>query len=167
MKLALDSCSVILLAKATILESMCKKYELIMAKTVYEEILKGKDKKFMDALLTEKLVKEKKIIVKTAINAKLVNKLIRDFNLGKGEAETLALVIGEECDAIVTDNKQGRKSALMHGLNLIGSIDVITALYNLKLIDKNKAKDGLMKLKEFGWFQEYLIDNAMEEIKNA
>lgn len=167
MKLAIDSCSIILLAKATILESMCKKYDLAVAKTVYEEVLKGKDKKFMDALLTEKLVKEKKINVKTAINAKLVNKLARDFNLGKGEAETLALVIGGECDAIVTDNKQGRKSALMHGLKLVGSIDVISALYRLKLIDKNKAQDGLMKLREFGWFQEYLIDNAMEEIKNA
>ena len=167
MKLALDSCSAILLAKATVLESMCKKYYLIMAKTVYGEILKGRDKKFMDALLTEKLVKEKKIIVKTVINAKLVNKLVRDFNLGKGESETLALVIGGECDAIVTDNKQGRKSALIHGLKLIGSIDVITALCNLKLIDKNKAQDGLMKLKEFCWFQEYLIDNAMEDIKNA
>lgn len=167
MKLAIDSCSIILLAKATVLEAMCKKYDLIMAKTVYEEVLKGKDKKFMDALLTEKLVKDKKIIVKTAINGKLANKLARDFNLGKGEAETLALVIGRQCDAIVTDNKQGRKSALIHGLKLIGSIDVITALCKLKLIDKNKAKDGLMKLREFGWFQEYLIDNAMEEIKNA
>ena len=167
MKLAIDSCSIILLAKATVLESMCKKYDLAVAKTVYGEVLKGKDKKFMDALLTEKLVKEKKINVKTAINAKLVNKLVRDFNLGKGEAETLALVISGECDAIVTDNKQGRKSALMHGLKLIGSIDVISALYSLKLIDKNKAQDGLMKLREFGWFQEYLIDNAMEEIKNA
>ena len=167
MKLAIDSCSTILLAKATALEPMCKKYDLAVAKTVYEEVLKGKDKKFMDALLTEKLVKEKKINVKTAINAKLVNKLVRDFNLGKGEAETLALVISGECDAIVTDNKQGRKSALMHGLKLIGSIDVISALYSLKLIDKNKAQDGLMKLREFGWFQEYLIDSAMEEIKNA
>ena len=167
MKLAIDSCSIILLAKATVLEAMCKKYDLIMAKTVYGEVLKGKDKKFMDALLTEKLVKEKKIIVKTAINARLANKLVRDFNLGKGESETLALAIGGECDAIITDNNQGRKSALIHGLNLIGSIDVITALYSLKLIDKNKAQDGLMKLREFGWFQEYLIDNAMEEIKNA
>jgi len=167
MKLAIDSCSIILLSKATVLEAMCKKYDLIMAKTVYEEVLKGKDKKFMDALLTEKLVKEKKIIVKTAINAKLANKLVRDFNLGKGEADTLALVIGRQGDAIITDNKQGRKSALIHGLKLVGSIDVIIALYNLKLIDRNKAKDGLMKLKEFGWFQEYLIDNAMEEIKNA
>mgnify|MGYP001570717943 CR=1 FL=1 len=167
MKIAIDSCSIILLSKATVLEAVCKEYDLIMAKTVYEEVLKGKDKKFMDALLTEKMVKEKKIIIKKVANARLVNKLIRDFNLGNGEAEALALAISGECECIITDNKQGRKSALIHGLKLIGSIDVISALCKLKLIDKSKAQNGLMKLKEFGWFQEYLIESAMEEIKNA
>ena|SRR3989344_5107759 len=167
MKLAIDSCSVILLSKATVLETVCKAYDLVMAKTVYEEVLKGKDKKFMDALLAEKLVKEKKIIIKAVANTILVKKLIRDFNLGKGEAEALALAISGECECIITDNKQGRKSALIHGLKLIGSIDAISALCRLKLINKDKAQGGLMKLKEFGWFQEYLIDTAMEEIKNA
>ena len=167
MKIAVDSCSIILLAKATVLEALSKKYKLFITGNVYKEILNGKDKKFADALLTEKLVKDKRIHTKKAASNILIKKLVQDFNLGDGEAETLALAINKECDVIVTDNKQGRKTALIYGLNLAGSIEVVVSLYKLKLIDKEKAIGGLKKLREFGWFHDYLIDNALEEIKNA
>ena len=166
MKIAIDSCSIILLAKATVLEALSNKYNLFIPEKVYEEILKGKDKNFIDALLTERLVKEKKINIKKVLNNILKKKLIQDFNLGIGEAETLALVMENQCEAIITDNKQGRKSAAIYGLDLVGSIDAVIALYKLHLIDKDKTIDGLKKLREFGWFQDYLIDNALEEVKN-
>jgi len=167
MKVAVDSCSIILLAKATILETLSNKYDLFITEKVHKEILQGRDKNFLDALLTERLVKEKKIIISKAVNNNLTKKLMRDFNLGAGEAETLALVMEKQCEAIITDNKQGRKSAFIHGLNLIGSVDVISALYRLKLIDEDKAAEGLKRLREFGWFHDYLIDKALEDIKHA
>ena len=92
---------------------------------------------------------------------------MEDFNIGAGEAETLALAIEKQCDVVITDNKQGRKTALVYGLNLAGSIDAIIALYKSKRINKDKAKNGLKKLKEFGWFHEYLIDKSLEEIENV
>lgn len=167
MKVAIDSCSTILLAKATVLETLADNYDLFITDKVYKEILEGKDKKFIDALLTERLVKESKIKINKVKNNKLIKKLIRDFNLGVGEAETLALTLNKQCEVISTDNKQGRKVAIIYNLNLIGSIDIIISLYRLELIDKNKAISALKKLKEFGWYQSYLIDNALEEVKNA
>lgn len=166
MKLAIDSCSIILLAKATVLEALAKRHNVFITKNVYNEILIGRDKKFIDALLTERLVKENKIKIIEIKNINLVEKLENDFNLGIGEAETLSLVLNKDCDVIITDNKQGRKTAIVCNLDLIGSIDVIISLYKLKIIDKNKTIDALKKLKEFGWFQDYLIDNALEEVKN-
>ena len=166
-KIAIDACSVILLAKATILETFSKKYNLFATEKVYKEILEGKDKKFADALLTERLVKEQKINVANVVNNDLIKKLMADFNLGIGEAETLVLVLEKQCEIIVTDNRQGRKAALIYGLNLVGSVDVLIALHKLSLIDRDKAVNGLKRLKEFGWFQDYLIDIAMEEVKNA
>ena len=166
MKIAVDSCSIIQLAKATILETLSVKYNLFITEKVYKEILKGKDKKFIDALLTERLVKEKKIKISKVMNNNLTKKIMQDFNLGIGEAETLTLVMEKQCEAIITDNKQGRKSAIIYGLNLVGSIDVVSALYKLNLIDKDKAVEGLKRLREFGWFQDYLIDNALEGVKN-
>jgi len=167
MKIAVDSCSVILLAKSTSLETFAGNYEMSLTEEVYGEILKGRDKKFTDALLTEEMVRGKKIKVIGALNKALIKKLMLDFSLGLGEAGTLALVINKQCDAVLTDNRQGRKTAFIHGLHIIGSVDVISALYKLKLIDKNKAFEGLERLMEFGWFQNYLIDNALEDIKNA
>ena len=167
MKIALDSCSIILLAKAAVLETLADNYDLAITNKVYKEILDGKNKKFIDALLTERLVKEGAIKIKKVENNKLVKKLIRDFNLGIGEAETLVLILNKQCEVIGTDNKQGRKSAMIYDLKLVGSIDLVMSLYILKLIDKDKAITALKKLKEFGWFQDYLIDNALGEVKNA
>mgnify|MGYP001569986671 FL=1 len=167
MKIALDSCSIILLAKAAVLETLADNYDLAITNKVYKEILDGKNKKFIDALLTERLVKEGAIKIKKVENDKLVKKLIRDFNFGIGEAETLVLILDKQCEVIGTDNKQGRKSAMIYDLKLVGSIDLVMSLYILKLIDKDKAITALKKLKEFGWFQDYLIDNALGEVKNA
>lgn len=167
MKIAIDSCSIILLAKATVLEILADNYKLLITRNVYQEILEGKNKKFIDALLTEKLVNEGKINIKKIKNKKLIKKLVEDFSLGIGEAETLALTLGKQCEVISTDNKQGRKAAIIYKLNLVGSIDLITSLYKLKLIDKNKAVNALKELKEFGWFQDYLIDKALEDVKNV
>ena len=165
MKVAVDSCSIILLSKATVLESFSKNYNLCITEEVYEEVLEGKHEKFIDALLTEKLVNENKIkIIK--INDEIANKLIQDFNLGIGEAKTLGLLLDNKCEVIITDNKQGRKAAAIYNLNLAGSIDVIISLYKLKIIDKEKAISALKKLRDFGWFNEYLIENAMEDVKN-
>ncbi len=164
MKVAVDSCSMILLSKSAVLEIFAKNYDLFITEGVYKEILKGKDKKFIDALLTEGLVKERKIKVIHTANNSLIKKLMHDFGVGIGEAETLALVINKQCDAVLTDNKQGRKSAFIHGLSLIGSVDGIISLHRLKLIDEDKAVEGLKRLREFGWFSDYLIDKALEDI---
>ena len=96
MKIAIDSCSIILLAKASVLEAMADKYKLFITNAVYEEILKGKDKKYVDALLIEKLVGEKKINIGKIKNEKMIKKLIGDFSLGLGEAEILALVLEKQ-----------------------------------------------------------------------
>lgn len=167
MRIGVDSCSIILLAKATVLETFADKYNLSVTEGTYKEILEGKDKKFIDALLTERLVKEDKIKISKVKNNNLVKKLIIDFNLGIGEAETLALTLCRQCGVISTDNKQGRKAAIIHNLNLVGSIDIVISLSKLGFIKKDKAFDALKKLKEFGWFQDYLIDNALDEVKNA
>ena len=167
MKIAIDSCSVILLAKASVLEAFADNHRLCIVNNVYKEVLEGKSKKFIDALLAEKLVKESKISIRKAKNANLIKKLMNDFNIGAGEAGTLTLALDKECDAVCTDNKQGRKVAMLNNLNLVGSIDVVVSLYKLKRIDKNKAVGALKNLKEFGWFNEYLIEKAVEDVKNV
>ena len=55
----------------------------------------------------------------------------------------------------------------MHGLQLIGSIEIVVALYKTKKIDKEKAIHALKVLRNVGWFQDYIIEEALVEVKNG
>ena len=167
MRIAVDACSVILLAKATVLEELAKWRELMITNSVYKEVLEGKEKSFLDALLLERLVNEKKIAVCNEVKEVLTQKLKIDFGLGAGEAESITLALENTNRMILTDNKQGRKTAKIQGLKLLGSIDTVLALFKAKRITKEKAIGALKTLKEMGWFQEYLIETALEEVNNG
>ena len=166
MELVIDACSIILLAKATVLEKVAEWKEVIISQAVYEEVIEGKNKKFIDALLLEKLIGENKINIQTGLKAEVKKKLVDDFCLGEGEAESIAIALNKKDNRIITDNKQGRKASKIYGLNLIGSIEVIVSLFKLKRITKEKALGALAVLKEVGWFQEHLIEEALMEVKD-
>lgn len=166
MKLVIDTCSIILLAKATVLQGFAEWKELMITKGVYDEVMEGKSKQLLDALVLERLVEEKKIIIKEDTKKEVAQKLITDFGLGLGEAESIAAALETKEKMIVTDNKQGRKTAKVQELKLVGSIDVVMALYKTKRIGKEKAIGALKILKEKGWFQEYILQDALEEMQN-
>lgn len=166
MKIAVDACSVILLAKTTVLEDLAKWKELMITDSVYKEVLEGKKKSFLDALLLERLVNERKIAVCSERKKELTQKLKTDFGLGAGEAETISLALDNTEKIVLTDNKQGRKTAKIQGLKLLGSIDMVLALCKANKITKEKTIGALKTLKEIGWFQEYLIEKALEEVNN-
>ena len=164
-RIIIDSCSVILLSKASVLEKVSEQHDASVTEEVFHEVMAGKEKKFLDALLLERLFKEKKIGKSHIKNKKLMGKLEEDFGLGEGEASTLALAI-ETNQIIMTDNKQGRKTAKTYGLKLSGSPEAIVSLFKAKKISENKAIEALKILREFGWFNDYIIEKSMKEIKN-
>jgi len=159
----LDSCTIILLAKSTVLEKLTENFTIIITKEVYEEIMKGKEKMFEDALLVERLNDQHKIIRKNCKN-EIRKKLEQDFNMGAGESSTIALGIENQKYIIGTDNKQGRKASRINNLNLVGSIEIVVSLFKKKSITKDKAYNSLKLLKDEGWFNDYLIEKAMEDL---
>ncbi len=159
----MDACSVILLAKASVLESCTEHHKVSMTESVYEEVMAGKEKMFPDALLVERLKENRKLkIIKE--NPGLTAKFMQDFNMARGEASTVAIVIEEKGNIVLTDNRQGRKAAAINNLPLAGSIEIVVHLYQKKKISREKAALALKILKEEGWFEPYLIEKAMEEI---
>lgn len=162
----MDACTAILLAKSTVLESAAKTFKVVLPKSVYEEVLAGKEKKFADALLTEKLVQNKIITIKDVENKKMRDMIRHNFGMGIGEADIIALAL-EENQMIATDNKQGRKAASVNSLKLIGSPEIVFALAKMGKISKDKAKQSLKILKNEGWFNDLLIERLMEDIENV
>lgn len=159
-----DACTIILLAKASVLETTLKVYKLRITEAVYEEVIAGKRLMFPDALLLERLNNEKKVVIVSTV-AELQHKLQTDFNMGKGEASVIAVGITEKNSFVATDNKQGRKVAQINNIPLIGSIEIIVSLYQQKKISLEKAKVSLLILKQEGWFNPYLIEKAMEDLR--
>ncbi len=164
MKIIIDSCSVILLTKATVLEKLSGSYNILIPIEVYNEVLKGKEKMLKDALLVEKLKNENKISL-INIDKKLKKKIMQDFNMGEGESSVIAGGIRNN-NLVATDNRQGRKAAEINSLQLIGSIEIVVNLFRKRKIDYEKAYQSLKLLKEEGWFDNNLIEKAMEDIEN-
>ncbi|HLC90180.1 MAG TPA: hypothetical protein VJI15_00265 [Candidatus Nanoarchaeia archaeon] len=159
-----DACTVILLAKASVLEVALHAFKIVLTKEVYEEVIAGKKMMFQDALLLERLHHEQKIIIIPTPEI-LQHKLEIDFNMGRGEASVIAVGIADKEIVIATDNRQGRKSAQINNLSLVGSIEIIVSLYQQKKISEDKAKESLRIVEREGWFSPYLIEKAKEDLR--
>ena len=68
--------------------------------------------------------------------------------------------------AVATDNRQGRKAAKINNLSFVGSIEIVVALFKNKKISFEKTMTALKILRITGWFDDYLIEKAMEDVKN-
>ncbi len=158
-----DSCSIILLAKATLLEAAAETYKIAVTKDVLEEVTAGKKHMSADALLVERLYKERKLQIEAG-EARIAQKLAKDFNMGLGEASTIAAALKERC-IVATDNRQGRKAAFINSLPLVGSPEIAVSLWKKGKITREKAKIALNVLKKEGWFDPYIIEKAMEDLK--
>ncbi len=162
----IDACSIILLAKASLLEKFIEWKPIVLSQAVYEEVMEGRKLKATDSLLTDRLVSQGKMKVIEVSDRTLLKKVTDDFGFGKGESQTITIAIEKKLP-VITDNKQGRKAAKVYGLGLVGSIEIVVSLYRANKIGKEKALSALRNLQNQGWFTDYLIDQAVMEVTNG
>lgn len=164
MKVVKDSMVLINLAKTILLENSCDYFKMVMIpNSVFEEtVIVGKKKGFEDALIIEKLIKNKKIIVKQ-IKDKNLLKMTYEFNIYGGEAESLALYKQEKANLLISDDYNLRKKKDLVNANIIGSLAVILKLRENKKIDKNKFVNSIEKMRKIGWFSNSVLDKVLME----
>lgn len=165
MNIVIDACSVILLSKAGVIGIFSKWHNIAITNQAYDEVMKGKEKKFEDAFAVEKLCNEKTIKKADLKNDRLSNIIQKDFGFGEGESTSVAYAIKSKF-AILTDNKQARKAARIYGLKLIGSPEVVVGLFKANKISGDKTLSSLEALSKTGWFESYIIDKAKEEMQD-
>src|SRR3989338_3277059 len=100
--IAIDSSSIILIAKAGILDKIIKnlREKLTITNKIYSETTK---KETFDAQIIKKRVEEKAIKKKGIKNLKLFSIIKGDFNLGDGEAEAIIFCL-ENKTRLITDD---------------------------------------------------------------
>jgi predicted nucleic acid-binding protein len=93
------------------------------------------------------------------VESRLINVLMRDLNLGKGESEVIALAYETKFKALIDDLK-ARKVAEDFGVSISGSIGVLLKAEKLGLIDRALRKTQELKDKGFHVSNELLADIA-------
>ena len=158
-----DASSLILLAKAGVLELFANRNKVIAPKLVYEEVARGKDKGREDSILIERLKTEKKLII-MAVNKKTKNKIQKTFNLKGGELEVISFAFGKN-HTIITDDKKCINAAKALKINFINSLDVILVLHKKGAMRKEKALECIETLEEYSWYSKDLIKSYKEALK--
>lgn len=141
----IDTSALIALEKINLIEILCKIYtEIILPEAVFNEF----GTPSVDCYLVKK------------IESPLVRLLVSELNLGKGEAEVIALA-RETGMKIIIDDQKARKVAKTLGLNITGTIGILLKAENLGLIESAYRKTKELREKGF-----YVSDELLDGISN-
>jgi predicted nucleic acid-binding protein len=126
--------------------------ELILPKEVFDEL-----KNYKEIMKIEHILKQ--IFEIYDVPAHILKEIsLKKRRLGLGEVSTLALALylskqTPQLSVIaIIDDEKGRKVAEELGLEKHGTLWLIIYLKKLKIIDKEKAKDAVMKLPIKGFY---------------
>jgi len=137
-----DASVLIALERIDLLQILCKIYkEIILPDAVVKEF--GDIK--IDCLSVRK------------VDSRLINILMRELNLGRGESEVIALAYETNFKALIDDLK-ARKVAEDLGLPISGSIGVLLKAEKLGLIDSALKKAQELRDKGFYVSNELLAE---------
>ena len=156
-----DTCSLILLAKATILETLANEAKIITSPSVYQEaVIKGEEKGYPDALIIKNLVSQKIIKI-----IQLKQKKTFGVTLGKGEEDVLALAQEIKFDLLLLDDKKAIKISKILNLPFTISPKVVVNLAQKGKIGKEKAIQALEVLRMEGRYSPDIIAEALLMLK--
>ncbi len=157
-----DSCSLILLSKCTLLAGLAGRFTVFIPGGVMSEVVTMETvKKFPDAKMLASLVSAKKI--------KVVRVKIKDavfpVSMDKGEMEALVLVKKTKGSIFATDDGKAIKACRYLNLPFIISPKIALELYRLDMIDFEKAKSSIEKMKIIGRYSADIIADVLLELE--
>jgi predicted nucleic acid-binding protein len=145
LKAAVDTSVLLALGKLGYLNLLGNLFDtLFVAQSVFEEISGDETVALVHGLRDAGLVE-----MKTCSNAQLLNLL--SSSLGKGEAETIVITLELKADVALLDDLKARKTARRLKITVMGTIAVLKALLDLKLI-KETPEDVCQLLIEQGFW---------------
>lgn len=141
---------IIILTKIDLIEETLKFYgQIEISQHVYQEaILNGIKIRKQDAIILNALLKagKIKIIELNKNNKKISEKIINNYSLDKGEAETIALAIQLNKKEVLMDEFIGRKITKLFNIKPKGTLRVLLELYNKNYIEEKKLKEKVEEI---------------------
>jgi hypothetical protein len=140
-KFVFDADGCIKLTKAGVMNTLTENATCIMPKQAYDEVLKGKERLYDDAFVTEKLVTEKKIKV-------VASKEESDMgNLGAGEKSALYTYKAHKAFAIISDDAKFISALEREKIRFMIPTDAIVWLVKQKKLSEKQGMDALDKIR--------------------
>jgi predicted nucleic acid-binding protein len=160
-----DASTLILITKIGVLEIFLNEIpmEAVIPEEVERECCSGKMS--LDALMIRKALDESKIKVVRVKNKALDAKLRRDFNLGTGEAEAIALAIREEAMLLGIDDKSAINACKLLGIPFTTAVGILVRCREKELIDRADALVKLAALARHGRYKNSIIDDARKRLE--
>ncbi len=160
-----DSSTLILLAKIELLDTFLGSYHgdiTIPASVEKESTVKGT----FDGLLIRRRLEEGKIKVKES-NAEAAKQFMRDFNLGAGEAEAIALALDNKGSIVATDDRNALKACRLLNLEPTTAIAFLLRAREKNLLTKEEALAKLKDLSKYGRYEKTIIAAARNKLNGG
>ena len=111
--------------------------EIIIPKEVYEEVVIGKNERYIDSFVVEKAVKEGWIKVKET----KINNELEGFapEIDKGEIAVISLAKQINSSLVLIDDASARTIAESFDLNVKGTLYVLLKAFKSKITDKKET----------------------------
>lgn len=166
-RIILDSSSLILLAKCSLLETACSAFELVVPFSVVRETA-SKDlvRRYPDAALIRDLIDRGRLKTKRAG----ARKTPLPIPLHRGEEEALVLAMNLQDSVLATDDGKAIKAARFLRVPFVITPRLVVALFRLNRIPFTKALKAIEKLGSVGRYSPDIIAEAilfLTEAKNG
>ena len=162
--LFLDASTLILTAKAELLDFLIEasKEPLAISTEVEKEATR---KNTFDALLIKQRINEKKINVKKTKDQAMVKRTMSDFNMHRGEAETIVLCIENKGKFVATDDYNAMKACSVLNIEYITSLGILQQLYKNKKLGKEQALLKFEALARYGRFSDEILNDFRKRLE--
>lgn len=135
-----DAC--IKLAKANVLELLASQVLCIVTKTVYGEIIRGKEKMYDDAFSIESFVQKKMLHVQETKHQNIEG-------LGQGECSILEYIKKHKSDVVISDDGKFLSFLERENIPFMTVTDTIVFMVFKKYVSKDRAIGSLQTIQTF------------------
>ena len=160
-----DASPLILLAKTELLEGFLDAFPEPVVIPPAVEFECCENRASFDAKLIASLIKGKRIAVRTVGRRAGFERIRREFNLGVGEAEAIALAQLNKARLIAIEDKNGVNACKILKLSFIGVLGILIRMREMELVSREEALRKLEILKSLGRYRADIIEHVQQRLE--
>ena len=88
-----------------------------------------------------------------------------DFNLGRGEAEAIALAMKEKAQLLGIDDKNGINASKLLGIPFTTAVGILVRSREKGLLDRADALAKLAALAQYGRYKHAIVEDARRKME--